>query len=219
MEYLPASIAWPLSRLLAMDISLSNALPLAISLLSLYFAFLALYSSLRYSLRLAIFIIKYGTLFAVLAASYAVYTDTIKLNDLVSGGSSAWSLAKWGYNFYQGGEKPTPTRSNIKRGYSASGIKKKWDTLDQDGGWEMEEPAQTPDHLKAVQDALLSYLAPPPEVKYEATPGKGTKSKKHKRKGTSEKVHTPTLAEVTLNFALGKARRAWDDLIGSSSTS
>ena len=207
MEYLPRSIVDPLLSLAKLDLSSGSIVPLLISLATLYFAIISVYSTFRYSLRLAFFFLKYGVILSALVAIWAGYTGTpIPYNSSLEAGKTAFNLGKRGVQYWAGNAASSSNRGS----YSASGRKKSWSSINDEGGYDgPNNLVSNREAFQGIQEAVLGYLG---QDKKEAP----RKLQKKGRKDQGKKGATAGggLSDMALNFAWGKARKMWDDLSG-----
>ena len=202
MEYLPRSIVDPLLSLARLDVDSSSIIPLCVSLATLYFAILSLYSTARYSLRLAFFFVKYGVILSALVAIWAAYTGNPLPYKSVQVGKTAFSLGKRGVQYWAGANTAPRDRGS----YSASGKKKNWASINDDGTYnDPNDLVSNQEAFQGIQDAVLSYLG---QEKKE----KPRKLKKGKKEQAKKGAATGGLNGMAMDYAWGKARKIWDDL-------
>lgn len=224
--YLPSSIASPLHQLLAFPSSaLSNPtqlISLAVSLLALYAAILSLWSTARSALRLGWFFTKWGAILSGLRVAWSGYQgvgteqgSTQGLRTLANVGGKAFAIGSQGVQWWMGGNNAA---NGAKGKRSASGRPRTWARTNDDGGW--DDPAEVDDGvagqggdvLKSVQDAVLTFLANPGDPNGGKS-GKGSK-KKPTKKQQQQQAGAPDLGSMATDFALNKAKKAWNEFTG-----
>ena len=227
------SVSAALPSSLSLPSSVSSLLPILLSLTTLYFTLLSLYSTTRFALRLAWWSLKWGTLAAAVATAYSGWSSggangtggwAEGARNLATAGSGVYGVGRrgvewwaqnggWGANDDAPGTGRGPARRTGKgrRGTSgsrsASGAPRTWAAASDDGGWDTPGDEADPDPIKYIQKSLLTFLNSPP-------PPAATPEKKLRKGKKSAETPAPAIdfGAMAMDFAMGKARKAWDDL-------
>ncbi|KAK4701896.1 hypothetical protein P7C70_g4330, partial [Phenoliferia sp. Uapishka_3] len=228
--YLPNSLASTLSTVVnslpdPTSLSLSSLVPFALSLLTLYFTLLSVYSTARFFLRTAFLAVKYGLVAATVAAAYqgatsgtAGWWDSAKGVGQAAG--SAYGTGKRGLDSWAGMRSGGSRAKRSSNGRSASGKRKTWATPDENGEWnDPFEEADLQDPVKFVKDRVLTFLSNPGTGSADKT--QGGNARKAKGKGVKGKVKAKEesggfdLSGMAMRYAMGRATKVWEDISGT----
>lgn len=203
--YLPTTLLAPLHQVVSSLSSPTSLLPLLLSLLTLYAALSSLYHTTRLALRLAWFFAKWGALLAAVGATFSSWSNWGKEEKGLAG--TAWSVGKRGVEWW--GDQPVKRRKHR----SASGRRRTWATANDDGEW--DEPDEGKVAMEYVKERVLTFLGAGEgdQLGTKKAPGLRGKGKTLKKGEKVDKEKKGVdLGSMAMNFALGRARKVWDEL-------
>lgn len=240
-RYLPASLSDPLYTLASFDLASlrsqpSQLIPLALSLLAAYTAFLSTLSSLRFAFRTSVFVAKWGALAALGSAAYMAYQGIGTDKGAVGGAQDA---AKWaqmagkgvyslgrkgaGYYFGSGASSSSSSSSSASRSRAnkrASAARRKTAApAGRDASWDSGRDAQAEDFVQDALDGVLEFLNPgagnaQETLKRTAKRAAGVDGAEGNGKG--KKSGGGGLGGLAWDLAMGRAQKAWDAVVGGA---
>ncbi|GAA5860184.1 hypothetical protein JCM1840_002807 [Sporobolomyces johnsonii] len=231
---LPSSLLDPLYSLASLDLpsllhNPSQLLPLLVSLLTLYLALTSLLATLRSSLRLAIALLKWGTIATALGAAYLGYhgagtdggvgggvRDAVGYAERV--GRGVYSLGRTGAGWYFSG---SGAGSRARERRSASGRKRTWSRPTREGGWDDPLAASAAEREREggvdefVQDAVRKAKGAVYELFLGPTLGdEGVKKgKRGKKQEKEQQAGGGGVGGLAWQYAMRRAKGVWDEAV------
>ncbi|GAA5900003.1 hypothetical protein JCM5296_001937 [Sporobolomyces johnsonii] len=232
---LPSSLLNPLYSLASLDLATllhnpSQLLPLLVSLLTLYLALTSLLATLRSSLRLALALLKWGTIATALGAAYLGYhgagtdggigggvRDAVGYAERV--GRGAYSLGRTGAGWYfsgSGSGDAAARNRERERARSASGRKRTWSRPTKEGGWDDPAAAEREGGVdEFVQDAMSKAKGAVYELFLGPTLGDegAKKGKRGKKLEKEQQAGGGGLGGLAWQYAMRRAKGIWDEAV------
>lgn len=222
--YLPNSLANPLYTLASLDIQSvyhnpSQLLPLALSALAAYTAFLSFVSTARFAVRTAISLVKWGSIAAVLGAVWMGVNNAGSEKGVSGGvrdaasyagqfGRGLFSLGQKGAGYYFGAPASSKTRDRRRRSSSRNAAPA------GSGGWGDNRDAAAEDFVGNAMKSVLEFINPPAG----STQEKVKRSAKKAMGGSgSSSSGGDGLGGLAWNLAMGRAKKAWDEMTQEAS--
>ncbi|BGP26088.1 hypothetical protein JCM10295v2_005031 [Rhodotorula toruloides] len=223
--YLPNSLANPLYTLASLDIQSvyhnpSQLLPLALSVLAAFTAFLSFLSTARFAVRTAISLVKWGSIAAVLGAVWMGVNNAGSEKGVSGGvrdaasyagqfGKGVFSLGQKGASYYFGAPASSKTRERRRRRSSSHGSSSRNAAPAGSGGWGDKRDAAAEDFVGNAMKSVLEFMNPPAGSAQE----KVKRSAKKAMGGSgSSSSGGDGFGGLAWNLALGRAKKAWDDM-------
>ncbi|EMS19910.1 uncharacterized protein RHTO_03954 [Rhodotorula toruloides NP11] len=222
--YLPNSLANPLYTLASLDIQSvyhnpSQLLPLALSALAAYTAFLSFVSTARFAVRTAISLVKWGSIAAVLGAVWMGVNNAGSEKGVSGGvrdaasyagqfGRGLFSLGQKGAGYYFGAPASSKTRDRRRRSSSRNAAPA------GSGRWGDNRDAAAEDFVGNAMKSVLEFINPPAG----STQEKVKRSAKKAMGGSgSSSSGGDGLGGLAWNLAMGRAKKAWDEMTQEAS--
>ncbi|GAA6002581.1 uncharacterized protein JCM10292_007742 [Rhodotorula paludigena] len=225
--YLPSSLSDPLYTLASLDVVAlrdhpGQLVPLLLSLLAAYTAFLSFLSSARWAIRTTLALLKLGVVAAVVSAVYLGYQGAGTEQGVTGGvrdaagyassvGQTAYSLGRRGLGYYfSPGAGSSRAQSNTqardrRRATTGRTSSRGWSDRSGDG-------AGTDDFVNQALNGVLEFLNPSAGEAQDRVKRTAKKAKQEQQAGGSG----GGLGGLAWDLAMGRAKKAWDDVVEST---
>lgn len=228
--YIPNSLANPLYTLASLDLQSvyhnpSQLLPLALSLLAAYTAFLSFLSTVRFAVRTAISLVKWGSIAAVLGAVWMGVNNAGSEKGVSGGvrdaasyagqfGRGLFSLGQKGAGYYFGAPANSRTRER-RRSVSSSGggfSRNAAPAGSSGGGWGDNRDRAAEDFVGNAMKSVFEFINPQAGSAQEKLKRSAKKASGASRSSGSSASGGDGLGGLAWNLAMGRAKKAWDEM-------
>lgn len=181
--------------------------------------------------------VKWGAIAAIIGVLWSGYNNMHTEEGPLKGvrtaqgyAEQAYGVGRTGLNWWMGNSANRGGRKTSKRkaanGRSPSGARRTWATANDDGGW--DDPAEVDigagarggqsgddDVMGFVKRAAMTFLAPGQAADDQRAPRAKTRANTQKKKAKRNAGNADGgLGDMATEYAMGRARRAWNDFMG-----
>ncbi|GAA5928012.1 hypothetical protein JCM3775_002788 [Rhodotorula graminis] len=244
-RFLPTAVSDPLYTLASADLASlrdhpSQLLPLVLSLLAAWTAFSSFVSWVRFGLRTSVFVAKWGALGALGTAAYMAYQGVGTDKGAVGGAQDAakwatmagrgiYSLGRKGAGYYfgdsfgagSGASSAARSRAQKRSSLSSSSRRKTAAPANDAGSWDSGRDTQAEDFVQNAMGSVLEFLNPGAGGAQETLKRTAKRAAaglvqgdEGGKKGSSG--GGGGLSGFAWDLAMGKAQKAWDEVVGGA---